>query len=104
MLEKTQYDETVGMVHQNTKIQHHTNLDNGENYFFRVRTKEDAQGNIVSALYGKIYGEFNNGSGIGDKVSYTYYLNSEPNSLNMEFDPSRNLFKKLPSLEQVSAP
>ena len=44
MLEKTQYDETVGMVHQNTKIQHHTNLDNGENYFFRVRTKEDAQG------------------------------------------------------------
>ncbi len=104
VLEKTQYDETVGMVHQNTEIQHHTNLSKNENYFFRVRTKKDAQGNIVSALYGKIYGEFNNGGGIGDTVSFDYYLNPEPNSLDMEFDPSRNLFKKLSFMEKVSAP
>ncbi len=75
-----------------------------QNYFFRVRTKKDAQGNIVSALYGKISGDFLV-SGRGDgKLTFTYYLNPEPNSLNMEFDPSRNLFKKLPSLERVSAP
>lgn len=104
VLEKTQYDQTVGMVHQNTRIQHHTNLNKNENYFFRVRTKKDTQGNIVSALYGKIYGEFNNGGGIGDKVSFTYYLNPKPNSLDMEFDPSQNLFKKLPFNERVSAP
>jgi hypothetical protein len=104
ILEKVQNDEIIGTEHQNTKIRHNTNMDKGQNYFFRVRTKKDAQGNITSALYGKIYGEFNNGSGIGDKISFTYYLNPEPNSRNVEFDPKRNLFKSLPSLEQVSAP
>lgn len=74
-----------------------------QNYFFRVRTKKDAQGNIVSALYGKIYGDFNHAAA-GGKLAFTYYLNPTPNDTNMEFDPSRNLFKKLPSLEQVSAP
>jgi len=74
------------------------------NYFFRVRTKKDEQGNIISALYGKIYGEFNNSGGIGDKISFTYYLNPEPNSRNMEFDPKQNLFKNLKPLERVTAP
>ncbi|MGA2279235.1 MAG: hypothetical protein ABSG80_02905 [Verrucomicrobiota bacterium] len=73
------------------------------NYFFRVRTKKDAQGNIISVLYGKIYGDFNHAAA-GGKLTFTYYLNPEPNSLDMEFDPSRNLFKKLPPLERVSAP
>jgi hypothetical protein len=101
---KTQYDEIIGVERQNTKVQHHTNLDKGQNYFFRVRTKKDAQGNIVSALYGKIYGDFNNGSGIGGKVSFTYYLNPEQNSRNMEFDPKRNLSKNLKFMEGVNAP
>lgn len=74
-----------------------------QNYFFRVRTKKDAQGNITSALYGKIYGDFNHAAA-GGKLSFTYYLNPEPNSRNMEFDLKRNLFKKLPSLEQVNMP
>jgi hypothetical protein len=75
-----------------------------QNYFFRVRTKKDAQGSIVSALYGKISKDFLV-SGRGDgKLTFTYHLNPEPNSLNMEFDPGQNLFKKLPSFEQVSAP
>jgi hypothetical protein len=74
-----------------------------QNYFFRVRTKKDAQGNIISALYGKIYGDFNHAAA-GGKLAFTYYLNPEPNSRNMEFDPSRNLFKKLPSLERVNEP
>ena len=101
---KTQYDEIISVESQNTKVQQHIKLDKGQNYFFRVRTKKDAQGNIVSALYGKLYGEFNNGSGIGEKISFTYYLNPEPNSRNMEFDPGQNLFKNLPPLERVTAP
>lgn len=80
----------------------HVDFNNGQNYFFRVRTKKDAQGNIVSALYGKISGDFR--GGIGGVFSFTYYLNPESNSRNMEFDPSRNLSKNLKSLEGVSAP
>jgi len=81
----------------------HSDYDRNANYFFRVRTKKDAQGNIVSALYGKIYGEFNNVAS-GDKISFTYYLNPEPNSRNMEFNPKQNLFKNLKPLERVTAP
>jgi hypothetical protein len=73
------------------------------NYFFRVRTKKDAAGNIVSALYGKIYGDFSQDLGHG-KIYFFYYLNPEPNSRNMEFDPKQNLFKNLKPLEQVAAP
>jgi hypothetical protein len=72
---------------------------------FRVRTKKDASGNITNALYGKIYGEF---GGYVDmrktmfRFNFTYYLNPEPNSRNMEF--GENLFKNLSPLEQVTAP
>jgi hypothetical protein len=77
-----------------------------QNYFFRVRTKRDQQGNIVSARYGKIYG------GIGwdifhsstAQLQFTYYLNSKINSRNLEFDPTQNMFKNLPSFERVPAP
>jgi len=77
-----------------------------QNYFFRVRTKKDDRGNIVSAMYGKIYG------GVGwdifhsttAKLRFTYYLNSEPNSRNMGFVAKQNLFKNLPSFERVTAP
>jgi hypothetical protein len=77
------------------------------NYFFRLRTKKDPGGNITSAFYGKIYGEF---GGYVDmrktifRLGFTYYLNPEPNSRNMEFDPKKNLFKNLKPLEQVTAP
>lgn len=74
-----------------------------QNYFFRVRTKKDAQGNIVSALYGKIHGDFNHAAA-GGKLAFIYYLNPTPNDSKMEFDPSRNLFKNLKSLERVNEP
>jgi hypothetical protein len=85
----------------------HIEFRDDQNYFFRVRTKKDAQGNIVSALYGKIDGDFNQESGgivARGWLSFTYYLNPEPNSRNMEFDPKQNLFKNLPPLERVTAP
>jgi hypothetical protein len=64
-------------------------------YYFRVRTKVDDLGNIVSAHYGKIYGDF---------MQFTYYLNPTPNDRNVEFDPKQNLLQGLHSFEQVKAP
>lgn len=57
-------------------------FDQNRHYFFRVRTTLDQQGNVTSALYGKIYGDF---------MHFTYYLNPTPNDRNIEFDPKRNL-------------
>lgn len=65
-----------------------------QNYFFRVRTVLDPQGNVISALYGKIHGDIlwdtlNSRSG---HLQFTYYLNPTPLDRNLEFDPKRNLF------------
>lgn len=78
------------------------NIEEDANYFFRVRTKKDDKGNLVSALYGKIHGDFS-GFDYG-KLTFTYYLNPESNDRNVEFDPTKNLFKNLSSLEKVRAP
>jgi hypothetical protein len=64
-------------------------------YLFRVRTAIDDRGNIVSAHYGKIYGDF---------MQFTYYLNPTPNDRNIEFDPKQNLIHNLKSFERVTAP
>ncbi|MDX2507830.1 MAG: hypothetical protein QNL62_25595 [Gammaproteobacteria bacterium] len=71
------------------------NKDKSRNYFFRVRTKTDKEGNVESAYYGKIYGEF---------LSITYYLNPAINDRNVEFDSRQNLLKNLKHLEEVGAP
>lgn len=73
------------------------------NYFFRVRTKKDSSGNITNAMYGKIYGDFDQNFEQG-MIGFRYYLNPEPNSRNMEFNTHSNLFKNLKPMEQVSAP
>jgi len=65
------------------------------NYYFRVRSKTDAHGRIVSANYGKIYGNF---------MSFIYYFNPNLNDRNVEFDPKRNLFQKLPENMRVTQP
>ena len=75
-----------------------------QNYFFRVRTVK-RNGEIVSAMYGKIHGEIdfdvvNSKTAI---VLFTYYLNPD-GSRNVEFDPNKNLFKDLPVTEQVRDP
>ena len=53
------------------------------NYYFRVRTKLDENGNVENAHYAKLY---------GDIPYFTYYYNPTPNDRNLEFDPERNLF------------
>ena len=69
--------------------------DPNKNYYFRVRTKVDDRGNIVSAHYGKIYGDF---------MQFKYYLNPTINDRNVEFDPKQNLITNLKPGEGVSAP
>lgn len=80
----------------------HSDIREDQNYYLRVRTKKDEKGNIISALYGKIHGDFRFDE--HRRVTFTYYLNPTPNDRNVEFDPEKNLFKRLPSLEQVRMP
>lgn len=80
--------------------------DEDQNYYFRVRTAIDDRGNIVSARYGKIYGDFDIDP-INSKTAwiiFTYYFNPTPNSRNVEFDPKQNLFENLKFDEWVKAP
>lgn len=58
---------------------------------FRIRTKTDEQGKIVSSHYGKIYGPVGVPHRWSKKFSFTYYLNPTPNSRNLEYDPQKNL-------------
>lgn len=60
-----------------------TNRDENRNFYFRIRTVLDKDSNIVSANYGKIYGDF---------MQFRYFLNPTPNDRNVEFDPRHNLF------------
>jgi hypothetical protein len=54
-----------------------------KNYLLRVSTILDEQGNVKSAQYGKIYGDF-------EEVVWMF-LNPTTNSLELEFDPKQNL-------------
>lgn len=72
-----------------------SNWDQFRAYYFRVRSKLDKNGNVVTANYGKIYGDF---------MNFHYYLNPTPNDPNVEFDPKRNLLHGLKPMEQVSDP
>jgi len=92
----------VKRIYQSENQPPHSDVQEGQNYFFRVRTKKDDRGNIVSTLYGKIQGDFFDFD--YGKLTFTYYLNPTPNDRNVEFDPKQNLFKNLSSLEEVRAP
>lgn len=76
-------------------------------YCFRVRAVLDRDGNVKSALYGKIAGNFRFYAGTIAPTSgmgFDYYLNPKPNDRNVEFDPMRNLVKDLKPLEEVEEP
>jgi len=59
-------------------------------YFLRTRVKLDADGDIISANYAKIYDDIRFDA--RGTVSFWYYFNPTPNDRNLEFDPARNLF------------
>ena len=99
--------ETVTNITSETRVVRHSDFNGDANYFFRVRAKADDKGNITNALYGKIYGDFGGYIDMGKtmfRLNFTYYLNPEPDSRDMEFNTKSNLFNNLPPLEQVSAP
>lgn len=66
-----------------------------QNYFFRVRTEKDEEGNIVSALYGKIEGNIIIQAASKDnvgRIKFKYYLNPTSSDTNLEYDQKKNLF------------
>lgn len=73
-------------------------------YIFRIRSVTDEQGKITEALYGKVRGPIRFFNCTERVVQFTYYLNPTPNDRNLEFDPTRNLFKDLKPTEQVRDP
>jgi hypothetical protein len=66
------------------------------NFAFRIRTKKDADGKIVSAYYGKIYGDIEIKKPYTVEVSvaapsFMYYLNPKSLDRNLEWDMKTNL-------------
>ena len=64
-------------------------------FVFRVRTVLDDAGKVVSAHYGKIYPE---------AYKIVYYFNPTENSLALEYNLKKNLFKDLKSYERINEP
>ena len=71
-------------------------------FSFRIRVKRNLQGEIESAVYGKIYGDarllYRGGDYASDRwwrkvdgLSFLYYLNPQPNDRNLEWDMKNNL-------------
>ena len=92
-LAKHEYDEVTGTDRNNPIVRYHNDRQEDGNYIFRIRTKKDSQGKIVSALYGQIYDDFNriHGGGVGTDLNFSYRINPEPNSRNLEFDSKRDI-------------
>lgn len=76
-------------------------FDNGTSYIFRVRS-EVKDNKLVRAMYGKIHGDIAFDPAFQKMIDlrFTYYLNPDY-TRNLEYDRTRNLFGKLPSLEMV---
>lgn len=73
-----------------------------QNYFLRVRTKLNENGEVIRANYAKVHGDFEFWH-TGD-MKFTYYFNPTPNDRNLEFDPKKNLFTDLKNVMKVAAP
>ncbi len=72
-----------------------TNEQIQRGYLFRLRTRTDETGKVISCNFGKAY---------GDLPDLNIYFNPTPNDRNLEFDPEKNLFKNLEDEEQVHEP
>ncbi|TFH65042.1 MAG: hypothetical protein E4G91_03875 [Candidatus Zixiibacteriota bacterium] len=80
----------------------HSDMEDDNNYIFRVRSEVDINGKLKKAMYGKIRGELRYAAGDGGMIKMHYYLNPDY-TRNLEFDPTRNLFK-LPDGEWTGQP
>lgn len=81
----------------------HSDIEDDNNYIFRVRSEVDKNGKLKQAMYGKIRGELRHFVGGGGGIKMNYYLNPDYTP-NLEFDPKRNLFIKLSGSENVTQP
>jgi hypothetical protein len=80
-----------------------SNMEDDNNYIFRVRSEVDEDGKLKQALYGKIRGELRYAVGDDGWITIHYYLNPDY-TRNLEFDPKRNLFIGLPKDEGMGQP
>ena len=80
-------------------------------YYLRLDTEVDEDGTVVSAFYGKIYGDLLSQITALDKgqISWgAYYLNPTAQDRNVEFDPEKPMFsensrnRKITALQGVS--
>ena len=89
-----EYQPTVHLILDATKdkILKSEQIQESQYLTFRVRSKLDDKGTLISANYGKIYGPIDYGAGEKlDRLRFTCYFNPTANDRNIEFDPSRNL-------------
>lgn len=71
-------------------------------FFLRTRVQLNADGDIVSANYAKIYGDLRfDARGM---VWIWYYFNPKPNDRNLEFDTKRNLLPERSASDHVRHP
>jgi hypothetical protein len=77
---KSLYQYNINKPYESARTTQKENV----NYIFRVRTETDADGNIVSACYGRIGGELR----ISRKgqLQFTYWFNLDPHSRSLESD------------------
>ncbi len=70
-----------------------TQLKSDKYLVFRTRTKVDAEGRLVSALYGKIYGDWNF-VGPGGMSMAQFVFNTRPNDTNLEDEHTAECSRK----------
>ena len=99
---KADYLVTKG---KDKSVKYFTSSNPDRNFAFRIRTKKDADGRIVSTYYGKIYGDIDFKK-FTSKVpvaapSFMYYLNPTALDRNLEWDMKNNLCPNPGSLSEL---
>lgn len=72
-----------------------------------MRSKENAKGEVETALYGKTFGSFELRKFIKEPtvtISFQYYINPKENDTNLEFDIKQNLFPDKSRSERADHP
>ena len=90
---KADYLVTKG---KDKSVTYFTSSNPDRNFAFRIRTKKDKNGKIVSAYYGKIYGDIEIKKPYTVEISvaapsFMYYLNPKSLDRNLEWDMKTNL-------------
>lgn len=93
----------TGYINEMSRYEFNDRTSDGENvyktdmkekreYLYRVRTKTDALGNIISANYGYLTSELSVQRFKGGRIKFRYYFNSDNQSRSLEYS-GVNLFE-----------